>query len=226
MHSPISSYTLLLAGLFSCGLSHAGLCESGQHQSPTDLRASSQQAGVALSFDYRTTAMKIANDGHTVRVRFHNGSALHIGKQAYTLEQFHFHTPGGDRIEGQQFPMAAHLLHKSQSGQLLAVGVLFRLGAENALLNALLPLIPKAGSGDHALAQAALNPLQLLPQDKHYYRYQGSLTAAPCTEGVEWLTLKEPVEISAQQLQRYKALFSDNMRAAQPLNGRRVVLSQ
>ncbi len=225
MHSPITSYTLLLASLFSCGLTHAGLCESGQRQSPTDLRASSQQAGGALSFDYRTTALKIANDGHTVRVRFHNGSTLRIGKQAYTLEQFHFHTPGGDRIEGQQFPMAAHLLHKSPSGQLLAVGVLFRLGAENALLNRLLPLIPKAGSGDHGLADETLNPLLLLPQDKLYYRYQGSLTAAPCTEGVEWLMLKNPVEISAQQLQRYKALFNDNMRAAQPLNGRRVVQS-
>jgi hypothetical protein len=88
--------------------------------------------------------LKLADDGHTVRVRFGRGSELRIGKERYALQQFHFHTPGGDRIAGEEFPMAAHLLHKSASGQLLAVVVLFRLGIENPLLASLLPLIPRA----------------------------------------------------------------------------------
>lgn len=223
--SSIAKFALLVAGLVCSLLSNASICESGKRQSPTDIRPSRQQSGPSLTFDYRSTDLKIANDGHTVRVRFHNGSVLRIGKDAYTLEQFHFHTPGGDRIEGQEFPMAAHLLHKSKSGKLLAVGVLFRLGAENGLLNALLPIIPKVANGDHPLLAPQIDPTLLLPKDKSYFRYEGSLTAAPCTEGVEWIVLKEPLEISPRQLARYKTLFADNMRTAQPLNMRLVVES-
>ena len=226
MQSSVTKFALLVAGLLLSQLSNASLCESGKRQSPTDIRPSRQQPGPSLAFDYKSTDLKIANDGHTVRVRIHNGSVLRIGKEAYTLDQFHFHTPGGDRIEGQEFPMAAHLLHKGKSGQLLAVGVLFRLGAENPLLNALLPVIPKAASADLPLAVPTIDPMLLLPKDKTYFRYEGSLTAAPCTEGVQWVVLKEPLEISPRQLVRYKTLFADNMRAAQPLNMRLVVESK
>jgi hypothetical protein len=109
-----------------------------------------RQALPPLNFDYHAAPLKLADDGHTVRVRFGRGSELRIGKERYGLQQFHFHTPGGDRIAGEEFPMAAHLLHKSASGQLLAVVVLFRLGTENPLLASLLPLIPARADGDHS----------------------------------------------------------------------------
>jgi carbonic anhydrase len=155
-------------------------------------------------------------------VRFANGSHLGIGKESYTLQQFHFHTPGGDRIAGQEFPMAAHLLHKSPSGQLLAVVVLFKLGAENPTLAALWPQIPAQADGDHVVPGATVNARQLLPDDRAYYRYEGSLTASPCTEGVTWLVLKQPMELSAEQLKFWHAHFADNIRAPQPLRGRTV----
>jgi len=226
MQSSILKAAMLVAGLLSSNQSNANICESGKRQSPTDIRPSTQQSGPALDFDYKSTALKIANDGHTVRVRFRNGSSLRIGKESFSLEQFHFHTPAGDRIAGQEFPMAVHLLHKSKSGQLLAVGVLFRLGAENSLLNALLPNIPKAANGDQPLLVPEIDPMLLLPSNKSYFRYEGSLTAAPCTEGVQWVVLKEPLEMSPRQLVRYKTLFADNMRATQPLNMRLVVESK
>jgi carbonic anhydrase len=204
----------------------AGLCESGRRQSPIDIRETSRRVLPELDFRYASAPLKLADDGHTVRVRFDKGSALHIGKERFNLQQFHFHTPGGDRIAGEEFPMAAHLLHKSPSGQLLAVVVLFRIGRDNALLNTLIPLIPARADGDHIHPLVSVNASALLPATRSYFRYPGSVTAPPCTEGVDWIVLKQPLELSAGQLARYRARFADNARAVQPLHQRTVSESQ
>ena len=213
---------LLLPLLCGSAAQAANLCESGQRQSPIDITATSKVKLPPLVFDYHSAPLTLADDGHTVRVRFANGSRLQIGNARYTLQQFHFHTPGGDRIAGEEFPMAAHLLHKSESGQLLALVVLFRLGAENPLLDTLIPLIPAKADGDHRLPNISMDASALLPKQRAYYRYSGSLTAAPCTEGFDWIVFKQPIELSAAQLERYRKRFADNARAVQPLNQRTV----
>jgi len=206
--------------LIFTSVARADLCESGRRQSPVDITATARQHLPALNFDYHSAPMKLADDGHTVRVRFAKGSQLVIGKQTYRLQQFHFHTPGGDRIAGEEFPMAAHLLHKSAAGQLLAVVVVFRLGPENPLLTSLLPLIPAKADGDHALPGVSVNASDLLPAQRGYYRYAGSVTAPPCTEGVEWIVMKQALQLSSTQLARYRKRFADNARAVQPLHQR------
>ena len=212
--------------LLVCTAASASLCENGLRQSPIDIVATSRQTLPPLEFNYQPAALKIADDGHTVRVRFAKGSTLRIGKERYTLQQFHFHTPGGDRIAGEEFPMAAHLLHKSQSGQLLALVVLFRSGAENPLLTTLLPLIPARANGDHRHPDISVDAMRLLPPIRSYYRYTGSLTASPCTEGVDWIVMKQPLEISPAQLARYRKRYADNGRAVQPLHQRVVLESR
>lgn len=212
---------LVLGGLGACcNVASASLCETGQRQSPIDITATTRQVLPVLQWDYRPAPLTLADDRHTVRVRFGAGSSLRIGKERYTLQQFHFHTPGGDQIRGEEFPMAAHLLHKSTSGQLLAVVVLFRRGAENPLLETLLPLIPARPDGDHPIAGHTVDATALLPAQHGYYRYTGSVTAPPCTEGVEWIVLKQPQTVSPAQLQRYRQRYADNARAVQPLHGR------
>jgi carbonic anhydrase len=217
-------FTLMLLLIGTSTL--AGLCESGQRQSPIDIRETTRQTLPALTFHYAPAPLKLADDGHTVRVRFPKGSTLQIGNERYNLQQFHFHTPGGDKIAGEEFPMAAHLLHKSPSGQLLAVVVLFRIGQENALLKTLLPLIPARADGDHLHADVLVSPSALLPASRSYFRYTGSVTGPPCTEGVAWIVLKQPILLSSEQLARYRARFADNARAVQPLHQRTVLESQ
>jgi carbonic anhydrase len=212
---------LLLA--YGSASADSPLCRLGRRQSPVDIVASVKQRLPALQFQYHAVPLKIANDTHTARVRFSAGSTLTMGKEVYTLQQFHFHTPGGDRIAGEEFPMAAHLLHKSRSGQLLAVVVLFRQGAQNPALAALWPRIPAQADGDHLVPNATADASLLLPIDRAYYRYEGSLTASPCTEGVTWLVLKQPLELSAEQLKFWRARFADNIRSPQPLQGRVVL---
>lgn len=213
----MASALLFVSGVASA---ESPLCQVGRRQSPIDIVAPVKQKLPPLEFRYRAAPLRVANDGHTARVRFANGSRLSIGKETYTLEQFHFHTPGGDRLAGEEFPMAAHLLHRSRSGQLLAVVVLLRQGAENPALAALWPRIPARADGDHVVVNATADASQLLPASRAYYRYEGSLTASPCTEGVTWLVMKQPLELSAVQLADWRTRFADNIRAPQPLHGR------
>ena len=212
--------------LFFVGACSASLCETGRKQSPIDIRDSKKQKMPELIFDYHAESLKLANDGHTVRVRFKDAGQLMIGQQHYALQQFHFHTPGGDRIAGEEFPMAAHILHKSTSGQLLAVVVLFRLGAENPLLARVFSRIPERRDGDHVFASEPISARDLVPKNHGHFRYSGSLTASPCTEGVEWIVLKQPLELSVAQLELYKRKFADNIRGPRALNQRVVLESQ
>jgi len=172
-----------------------------------------------LRFDYRAGPGRVQHDGHTVRLRVAPGSSLQIGKQVYALQQLHFHLPGGDRLQGEDFPMAMHLLHKSRSGQLLAMVLWFRLGPEHVALASVLASLPAPGEPERRLA---LDPAAWLPAERGYFAYEGSLTAPPCTEGVQWLLLRQPQTLSAAQLQRLAGLIAPNARAPQPLNGRAV----
>ncbi len=198
----------------------SALCGLGHRQSPIDIVAARETGLPVLDFRYRAAPLKVANDGHTLRVRVANDSRLLIGNEAYRLEQLHFHTPGGDRLAGEEFPLAAHLLHRGSAGQLLAVVVLFRRGAENPALASLWPRIPARMDGDHVVGEASIDASRLLPVRRAYYRYEGSLTASPCTEGVIWLVMKQPLEVSGEQLAYWRARFADNIRRPQPLYGR------
>jgi len=216
----------LLAVLLWATRSAADICETGKRQSPVDIVGAQKQNLPALDFRYFAQPLQLASDSHTLRLRFAPGSSLQAGAQRYRLHQLHFHTPAGDQIGGETFPMAAHLLHRSSNGQLVAVVVLFRIGAENPWLSELLPLIPDKADGIHRLAGERIDASGLLPVTRTYYRFAGSLTAPPCTEGVDWMVLKQPIELSPPQLQAYRKRFADNARAVQALNQRPIAESR
>ncbi|HEX5785851.1 MAG TPA: carbonic anhydrase family protein, partial [Burkholderiaceae bacterium] len=203
----------------------ADRCTDGRRQSPIAIEHTTPRALPALGFDYHPSQPVLAHDGHTLRVRVAKGSALVVGGERYALQQVHFHTPGGDRVGGETFPLSAHLLHKGPKGQLLAVALMFRLGQPHPLLDRLFNLIPAPGVSVAGEGVPQVNPADLLPAQRGYYRYVGSETAPPCTEGVDWIVLRQPVEVSAAQLALWKGRFADNMRAAQPQNGRPVLES-
>ena len=204
----------------AAGRTDSTLCERGRRQSPIDIVATQRQVQAPLQFHYQPAALRIVNDGHTVRVRYANTSRMLIGAEPYTLQQFHFHVPGGDKVQGEEFAMGMHFLHKSHAGQLVSLVVLFRLGAENAALARLLPDMPASGVAEQTLAGSTFDPAALLPTTHGYYAYDGSLTAPPCTEGVRWLVMKQPLTLSAPQLARLRQLFPPNARPVQALNGR------
>jgi carbonic anhydrase len=198
------------------------LCDRGRRQSPIDIESTVRSALPALVAAYRPAPLRVVNDGHTVRLRFSQRAALNAGREALSLHQLHFHLPAGDRVRGEEFPLAIHLLHRSPAGQLVSVVLLFRLGAEHPALAALLPHLPPGGQPEREVPGVTVDPARFLPAALGYYAYDGSLTSAPCTEGVRWLVLKDVQTLSAAQAAALRRLFPPNARPVQPLNGRSV----
>jgi carbonic anhydrase len=200
-------------------------CKVGKEQSPIDIRNARKAELPAIRFEYRSGPLKIINNGYTaVRVNYTpgNGNLLFVGDQRYELTQFHFHHPSEESIHGKPYDMVAHLMHESSDGKVVGVAVLLKAGRANAIIQQLWEHMPKTPGIEELIAGVEVNPTGLLPRDTSYYTYMGSLTAPPCTEGVNWFVLKTPIDISAEQVSEFAALYPRDVRPAQPLNGRLV----
>lgn len=194
-------------------------CVAGTRQSPIDLPEAPAGQLLRLSFNYRPTPLEVENNGHTIEVEVLSRSYLRIGPERYRLVQFHFHTPSEHRLHGEEFPMELHFVHRNELGELAVVGVFLREGAENPVLQKIWDHIPAEGFAAHV---EKINPEDLLPENREYFRYAGSLTTPPCTEGVRWHVMEEPVEISEEQIETFRDLFPRNARPLQRRNSRAI----
>lgn len=202
-------------------------CKLGKLQSPINIETKKVEKSdlKPIGFSYASGAAEIINNGHTVQVNLPAAGSAAIDGVDYTLLQFHFHTPSEEKIDGRNFPLVAHLVHKSAEGKLAVVAVLFKKGRENAALKAVFDQMP-AGEGEAKALDGAINPVDILPADRGYYAFMGSLTTPPCSEDVRWQVLKTPVELSAAQIAAFKKRYKMNARPVNPLNGRTVKVSQ
>tara|TARA_R110002096_G_scaffold4501_38_gene21303 strand:+ start:7276 stop:8088 length:813 start_codon:yes stop_codon:yes gene_type:complete len=197
------------------------LAKEGREQSPIDLTgARSSSVLYPLNFAYQSAPLNLVNNGHTIQQNFTPGSSVEIMGKTYNLAQFHFHSGSEHTVEGRRFDLEMHLVHKAADGQLLVVGVLFEIGAENPFLAQFFGQLPASAQGSIATSGFSLNPAEALPEDRAYYYYQGSLTTPPCTEGVQWYILRKPMQLSQSQLAAFRALYANNYRPTQPLNER------
>jgi carbonic anhydrase len=199
------------------------MCALGRNQSPIDLAGFVEADLKPLKLVYRPGAVDIVNNGHTVQVNYAPGSTLDVNGRSFELKQFHFHAPSENRIAGRQFPLEAHLVHADKEGNLAVVAVMFQAGATNALLAKLWEKLP-AKAGEKAGLPAGLDVALFLPADRDYYRFNGSLTTPPCSEGVWWLVMKKPASASAAQIDQFtRAIGFANNRPVQPVNARPVL---
>jgi carbonic anhydrase len=205
-----------------------GLCKTGQLQTPVNIStASASKAPLpAIEFQYAPTFLRVVNTGHTTQVNVEKGRQIVVGGETYALTQYHFHAPSEEQIDGQSFAMVAHLVHQSASGKLAVVAVLFALGTYNPDLASLWARFPRIVGNEIAFPNVRLDITKILPADRSYYTYEGSLNMPPCTEGVTWFVLKQPLMASAGQIREFTAQHSVNARPVQPLNGRQVRVSQ
>jgi carbonic anhydrase len=197
-------------------------CQKGMYQSPVDIINPVAANQPPLNLNFYTHTKSIINNGHTIQINVHDEDEFMLDKQRWTLKQFHFHAPSENHINGKSFPLEAHFVHANSAGELAVVAVMLVPGKANSALETILNVVPKQLQQETPLHQA-LSLAELFPQDKHYYRFSGSLTTPPCTEGVIWLVMKQPIEASATQLARFtNALRSKNNRPLQPLHGRQI----
>ncbi len=196
------------------------MCGVGRNQAPIDLRGLVEADLKPLRFAYKAGAADIVNNGHTIQVDYGAGSSLAVAGRTFELKQFHFHAPSENKIRGKQFPLEGHLVHADKDGNLAVVAVMFQEGAAHPLLAKLWEKLP-AKAGDKNALPAGLSASQLLPADRDYYRFNGSLTTPPCSEGVWWLVMKKPASASKAQVAQFsKTVGFANNRPVQPVNAR------
>ena len=200
-------------------------CKSGRMQSPIDLGTDARvsASAEAIEFDYHLTPLRILHNGHTVQVNYEPGSGITVGGKRYELLQFHFHGPSEHVVDGRPAALEMHLVHMSADGELAVVGVLMDAGAENRALSEVWASMPKRATAERVSKQVLVNARDLLPSDTAYYRYMGSLTTPPCSEGVSWYVLEQRLEVSAQQIGKFAKAVGANARPAQALNQRLLV---
>lgn len=199
------------------------LCKDGLKQTPINLYRAREEKLPDLQIAYQSTPLTIKNNGHTIQVNYAAGSYITVGGKKYQLLQFHFHTPSEHHKDGRSFDMEGHLVHIDEYGALGVVGVFMKAEdtPDNEFLKPIWANMP-ASAGEVSVPGVSVNATKLLPKEREYYNYTGSLTTPPCSEGVNWMVLEHPIAISKAQLEKFRSLFEMNARPEQALNGRTI----
>jgi len=211
-------------------------CQSGRSQSPIDIVEPARRAApdaivlklapASLRIIHHDHVADAINNGHTIQVNYSEGDTLTVGGRPYQLVQYHFHAPSEHTVDGKQFPMEMHLVHTNADGQLAVIGVLIVEGARNAAFDPIWANLPLTKGVENHLEHVKVDVDALLPEAHTTYRYDGSLTTPPCSEGVKWFVMTTPIALSKAQIGAFTALFHGNNRPVQPLNGRPVLADE
>lgn len=199
-------------------------CRAGTMQSPVDLGVSNARAHVEVVAGYREAPLAVLNNGHTIQANFSKGSQLVSSGRTYQLLQVHFHTPSEHAVSGKRYPLVAHFVHRDASGQLAVLGIFFDEGEANPELAKILAAAPAHESPVTHIGGVTLDPDGMVPHDLDVWRYMGSLTTPPCSEGVNWHVAMQTMTASREQIEAFHALMGDNARPLQPLNNRLLVM--
>ncbi len=201
------------------------MCKVGKNQSPVDISSAAlveaELAPISFHYHYQVSG-KIVNNGHTIMVVPEGESYIEVDGKKFYLKQFHFHTPSEHTVQGKYYLLELHFVHQAKDGQLAVVGVVFDEGQAHPEIAKLWKEAPRH-EGKKALS-GKVDMASLLPSDRDYYRYSGSLTTPPCSEGVIWLFMKKSLTISAAQAAELeKILGFKNNRPVQPINARKIL---
>ena len=194
-------------------------CSSGKRQSPIDIRDGISVQLDPVQFDYKPSNFRVIDNGHTVQVNVAPGNSIEVMGKRFELVQFHFHRPSEERINGRQFDMVVHLVHKDLEGKLAVVAVLLDRGSVQPIVQTVWNNLPLE-KGEELPAKALLDLNNLLPSERGYFTYMGSLTTPPCSEGVLWMVMKNPVSVSPEQIGIFARLYPMNARPIQSASGR------
>ena len=195
----------------------------GKNQSPINLTGFIEAQLKPIAFSYKAGVTEILNNGHTVQVNAAAGSSITVDGVQFDLKQFHFHAPSENLIKGKSYPLEAHLVHADKDGNLAVVAVMFKEGKANKALEKAWAQMPK-NAGDKLSLTEKIAPTEILPKNRDYYRFNGSLTTPPCSEGVRWLVMKHAMTASEAQIEAFThVIHHPNNRPVQPVNARPVL---
>jgi carbonic anhydrase len=194
-------------------------CAIGLEQSPIDLNNADLEDLGNIAFHYQPSQVNILNNGHTIQVNYDEGSYIEVNGERYNLLQFHFHMPSEHTVAGLSYAGELHLVHQNAAGALAVVGIFLDSGVENLALAPVWANLPEHESEVEATGDT-VDAAAFLPADQQTFRYPGSLTTPPCSEGVSWFVMAEPVQLAPSQVDQFGAIISANNRPVQPLGER------
>jgi carbonic anhydrase len=196
-----------------------GKCSTGTRQSPIDLRDGIKVDLEQVTFDYHQSSFNEVDNGHTIMVTVGSGNFITVNNQTYELQQFHFHRPSEEKINGKGTEMVMHLVHRSAEGKLAVVAVLLERGKAHPLIQTVWNNLPLEKL-ESVSPSVVLDLMEALPGKRDYYTFMGSLSEPPCTEGVLYIVMKQPMQASPAQMALFSRLYPLNARPVQGSNGR------
>lgn len=197
------------------------LCEQGKAQSPINIKEALPVHPRPLKLSYQLPPVSVINNGHSVQVNVQQGDFATLDGDKFVLQQFH--SPSENTLNGKSFPMEAHFVHMDAEGEVAVIAVMFETGKANPELEKIWQQMPEK-AGESVMLKEKVSLDGLLPKDLTHYRFSGSLTTPPCTEGVRWLVVKQPQTLSEAQLEKFQhVMHHANNRPVQGLHGRVVV---
>lgn len=197
-------------------------CKTGTQQAPVDITGPQVVHLSAIHFADHPAPLKIIDNGHTIRQNFApgNGNTITVDNKTYELQQLHFHHPSEETIDGKHLAMTTHMVYGSADGHIAVIGVLVKEGRSNPLISTLWDNLPPEKNKERDSSAVEVNAIQLVPAKHSYYKYAGSLTIPPCPEGLTFSIMDTPMEFSKEQIAKFVAIYPDNARPVQHLNGR------
>lgn len=187
-------------------------CQNGQEQSPVDIPRHYKASGKVIELDYRPSALDIIDNGHTIQANFEKGSFAFINGKRYELKQMHYHAPSEHTVNGASYAAEWHFVHADKNGQLAVIGVLVEKGKRQPMLDMILNYLPEEKGESSKPKGVTLLASDLFPKKLRAWQYNGSLTTPPCTEGVLWSVLTEPMQMSTDQLEKLHGRYIENRR--------------
>ncbi len=198
-------------------------CDTGRNQSPINIEKATKASLKPLKVIQRYTAKDVVNNGYTIQANFKEGNLLILDGTAFQMKHVLFHAPSENQINGKSFPLEAHFVHTDSKGNLAVIGVMFNEGKANPALQSIWLQMPQE-AGEPVNFKSRVIASELMPINRSYYRFSGSLTTPPCSEGVRWILMKTPMTASKEQIATFEEVMKHhNNRPVQPINGRVVL---
>lgn len=200
-------------------------CSDGGQQSPINIQEPQQTGLSRLEISYEPTPVIYENTGQSVNVHYDVPSYFDVGGVHYNLDYFHFHVPSENRLNGKRFAAEVHFVHKGENGKEAVLSVFILRGKKNKQLQKMIKYMPRKTGEIKIQENRRINASNFLPSKLDYYRFVGSQTMPPCTEGVQWFVLKSPISASKSQIKQLKKILGENARPVQNRNNRLIIKS-
>ena len=211
-----------------CGECNAEVHIPERRQAPINISGAQPSPLSAIEFNYQPTSLETIHNAHNLKVGG-KGSIRIENFGNFNLVEFHFHRPSEEAIDNHRSVMVIHLVHANAKldahPKYAVVGILVEEGTPAPETGRLIDTLIGHFPPPLGVQNTEINAKDLLPADHDgYFRFDGSLTTPPCSEGVTFFILKSPVYFSAEQLRQFARRYPmPNARDIQETHGRAIL---